>query len=221
MKATEMIDDLLKDPVEFDKKGRAYQLLQHYFRGFSIETLRPLLSHHHDSVRRAAIFIATELGEQVHQIIDDIVPLVHDPDLRIAWDAMESIMLCSTKAKPNYFFVIVRKLEDPSDSLRRLAMRLIARANDVQIENAMKQFDKPGSVNALRTQGLSILSKSKMVDTQAIQAMLDSNILLLRYYGAIASSRYAESNPELLVYASTNDDPDVSRFALEALKTSK
>ena len=118
MRKNKLIGELLRNPVDFDSQGRAYQLLQDYFVGLSVETLSPLLLHQDGCVRRSAIFVASELGGRVQQIIDHIVPLVHDPDPRIAWDAMESVMLCSNGAKVEYFAVIVRELENESGSLK-------------------------------------------------------------------------------------------------------
>lgn len=40
-----LIGELLADPAGFKERGRPYQLLEEYFAGLSVETLRPLLRH--------------------------------------------------------------------------------------------------------------------------------------------------------------------------------
>ena len=41
--ATELIQEMLADPIQFEAEGRANDLLQYYFDGFPLDTLRPLL----------------------------------------------------------------------------------------------------------------------------------------------------------------------------------
>src|SRR5438093_9543278 len=92
----QLINDLLADPADFEARGRGNQLLRCCHPIFLKETLVPLLSHNNVFVRRTAIFVVSELGDRASGIIRDVVPLIHDDDPNIQWDALESVMVCYT-----------------------------------------------------------------------------------------------------------------------------
>lgn len=58
----ELLQELFKDPVQFYEAGRAYALLQVFFSGESVHTLKPLLRSTVPFIQRAGIFVASELG---------------------------------------------------------------------------------------------------------------------------------------------------------------
>ncbi|MES2790543.1 MAG: hypothetical protein V4719_13105 [Planctomycetota bacterium] len=62
-KALQLIRELQSDPVDFENRGRGNELLQFYGEGISLDSLLPLLSHHHVSVRGTAMFVAAEPSE--------------------------------------------------------------------------------------------------------------------------------------------------------------
>ena len=64
---SKLIHELLTDSAKFNEEGRSYQLLKEYFDEFPLETLRPLLSNNDPLVRRAAVWIVSELGEEGHK----------------------------------------------------------------------------------------------------------------------------------------------------------
>jgi hypothetical protein len=51
-----LIGELLADPAAFQERGRAYQLLEEYFAGLPVQTLRPLLQHTDTLVKYAAVW---------------------------------------------------------------------------------------------------------------------------------------------------------------------
>ena len=60
----QLIEAMLADPIAFEEQGRANELLKHYFSGFPLDTLRPLLRSENVAVQRNASFIASELGSR-------------------------------------------------------------------------------------------------------------------------------------------------------------
>jgi hypothetical protein len=208
---------LIKEMLS-DEQGAAYQLLQHYFSGLPIESLTPLLCHKNSYVRKGAMFIASELGEKVQILIDSIAPLVHDLDKHTAWYAMESILLCASGAYSDRFIAVVGELDNNAEPLRRLAMRLISKGNRSQLEGAKRRCEELGDSASIHEECLQTLIDGDRVESNAVRQMLDSNNQLVRFYGAIAANRLRWVYPELLDYAASNTNPDVKRFATEALE---
>lgn len=217
MDGDNLIELLLKNPVDFNARGRGNELLNCYWGGFPIESLRPLLTHRHDEVREAAMFVATELGTKASPLINDIVPLVDDPDPSIAWDAIESVCVCSLGSCARYFTVVVRQLENTSSILRRLAMRLLSRVSEVQIRSAVQYVGELGPSAPLHLQGLLILIPSEIPNENAIRSLLTADSELIQCYGAIGACRYRMPYPMLLQEAVLSTNPNVSEFAKDAL----
>jgi len=214
----QLIGKLLTDPVGFNEQGEAYQLLQEYFHGMPVDTLRPLLSHSDRLVRGAAVFVASELGEKAKSLVHEVAPLIHDPDPNIQWDALESVMVCSTGTDVDQFLSVVQELDNDNDSMRRLAMRLVANADLSQLEMGSKLSRTLGSSAKLHEQGLLVLLKGDSVNESEVTKMLDNPAPLIRKYGAIAAKRWFEKFPKLLEHAALSSDPDISRFSTEALE---
>lgn len=212
-----LIGELLATPEKFYKQGKAYQLLQEYFNGMSIDTLRPLLRHSDKHVRAAAVFVASELGDKVNRLIDEMVLLLGDPDPSIQWDALESVMVCSTGDSIEHFFFVIKELENNHDSICRLAMRLVSNAHLSQLETGFKLNLTFGLSDKLHRQGLLALLKGESITESEITAMLKNAEPLIRKYGAIAAKRLFSTHPHFLELASTNVDSDISRFSAEAL----
>ncbi|MES2789348.1 MAG: hypothetical protein V4719_06980 [Planctomycetota bacterium] len=216
-KALQLIRELLSDPVDFENRGRGNELLQFYGDGISLDSLLPLLSHHHVSVRGTAMFVAAELGVRGRPLVDAIAPLVDDSDSHIAWDAMESIFLCTTDTFMERFVVVVKQLGNSSRPLRHLAMRLISKADLAQLLGARSRCEELGEDALVHAKCLQILIDSESGEGRNVREMLDSNIELVRLYGAIAANRLYRMHPELLEYAASNSNQDVGMFATEAL----
>src|SRR5262245_13637219 len=145
----QLIRELLSDPAEFGKRGKAYLLLQHYLHGLSVDSLRPLLLHRSELVRRSAAYVVSELGEGARSVVREVVPLIHDPDLHTQWYALECVMVCSTETDVDLFVFVIQELENENDSMRRLAMRLVSNASQTQIEIGSKKCRTIGSSGAL------------------------------------------------------------------------
>jgi hypothetical protein len=213
-----LISELLADPARFYKQGKAYQLLQEYFHGLPVDTLQPLLSHSNGNVRGAAVFVASELGDKAKSLIQEIALLINDPDKKIQWDALESVMVCSTGTNVETFLFVIKELENNDDSLRRLAMRLVSNADPSQLEAGFKLSHTLSPSGKLHKQGLSVLLKGNSITESEITLMLKNPEHLIRIYGAIAAKRSFGHHPKFLELAASSLDSDISRFSAEALE---
>jgi hypothetical protein len=207
-----LINDLLVDPSKFDEDGRAYALLQSYFTGLPLDTLRPLLRSEDVFVQRAASFIASELGRRASSLVDDIVPLVTSTDRNVQWYAMEALAVCSEGEHVGKFAYLVRMLESADGALRRLAMRLMANADVSQIEATRRFLETCGGSRQAHQQALLTLVAGSRVDPLVVTTMMKDADAVVRRYGAIAARRLVREYPNLMLEARASDDPDLRNF---------
>ncbi|XXT17244.1 hypothetical protein WME94_44165 [Sorangium sp. So ce429] len=208
----QLIDDLLTDPQRFDEDGRAYALLQRYFAGLPLDTLRPLLRSDNVFVQRTASFIASELGSKISSVIDDVVPLVNSSDMHVQWYAMEALTVCARGEHVEKFAHVVEMLENPESPLRRLAMRLVANAELPQLEAARRHFEFAGQRHGKHQQGLLALIAGNRIGPAVIVAMLGDGDALVRRYGAIAARRLMREYPDLISHVRSTEDPELHNF---------
>ena len=215
----QLVDELLTDSARFDEEGKGYELLQEYFEGFPLHTLRALLSNEDHMVKRAAIWIVAELGEAGNELINDVIPLLNYEDKYIKYYALESIMVFSSSVNFARFEHIVYKLHDDDPAIHQLAMFLISNANESQLEAALQSITADKPYANTHKFGLNTLLHADLIDEEAFRRMIDDNNVLTKKYGAIASKRLFKKNPNLIKYASSSDDSDVKEFFNELLNT--
>ena len=148
--AEKLISQMFADPQRFDEEGKAHDLLQSYFAGYPVETLRPMLRSGDMYLQRGASFIASELGANATVLIDDIVPLVDATDGHTQWYAMEVLAVCSKGPFAEKFLPVVRMLDSRNPALRGLAERLLARADSSQLDAARRYFENRGQFDEAR-----------------------------------------------------------------------
>jgi len=211
-KAEQLIRDLLADPEGFDAKGRGYDLLQAYFAGLPLETLRPLLRSQVPLVRRAAAFVASELGSQACSLLDDVIPLLASGNRHLQYHAMEVLAVCSEGERAEAFVQVVRELESDDDVLRALAMRLVSNADLSQLEAARRRLNPSDPRQRKHEQALVTLMAAGRVEPAVVAAMIGDVQPLVRRYGAIAAKRLFRELPHLFTMVGASDDADLQRF---------
>jgi hypothetical protein len=217
----QLIRDLLADPRKFDSDGRAYDLLQAYFSGLPLETLRPLLKNDEALVQRAAVFVASELGSQARDLVDDVIPLVQANDRYLQYHAMEIIAVCCEGELSGNFVHVVRALESQDDVLRALAMLLVSNANTSQLEAARQYFDAAGSNHRTHASGLHALVQAHRLDPAIVASMMQDADPLTRRYGAIAARRLLPEFPYLFTAAESSNDLAVREFYRDVVGVQK
>lgn len=208
----QLVSDLMADPRKFDSDGRAHDLLQVYFAGFPLQTLRSLLRHDDELVQRAAVFIASELGHESRDVVDDVIPLIHSKDRYLQYHAMEVVAVGGKGDQAATFAHVARALENQDDVLRALAMRLVSRADVSQLEAAGRSFEAPDSHHRTHAYGLHVLVAGHRVEPAVVGAMMHDADPLNRRYGAIAAKRLLREVPQLTTEAKASDDADVRRL---------
>jgi HEAT repeat protein len=206
--AKELIQDLLAEPSRFADAGRAHELLQAYFKGAPVDTLRPLLRSEDLRIRRAAAFVVSELGRQASPVLDDVTSLMNSGDRYLIFHAMESITVCATGEGAAEFLHVVMKLEDPDAVLRSLAMFLMSNADASQLGAAYDLMKGEPSDHQL---GLELLMEPSATD-ESILALIASDKPLRRRYGAVAAARSYEKSPRLIETAAVSEDDDIGSF---------
>jgi hypothetical protein len=210
---TELLEELLRNPLKFEEQGRAYQLLQEYFKGYPLDTLIPLLSSSDVLVTRAAIWIASELGDDATDLIDYIIPLTRFDDRYIKYHAIECIMVCSTDKYADEFIHVVCQLHDNDSVIRLLTMRLVANGINIQFKAALDKLGSDDPFSTIHMYGLKVLLEGNAIENKTVLQMIDDDRLLIKRYGAIASQRLFDKYPDLIKYAALSADPDLAAFA--------
>jgi len=215
-----LVSELLANPLKFTEQGNAYQLLQAYFDGYSLETLSPLLTNQNVMVQRAAVWVASELGKQACSLIHDVIPLIDSHDRNIKYHALECAIVCASGANVKEFVHVVRSLQSEDDVIRRLAMRLMSNADRAQLEGLLSS-DAISTLGSVHARGLLQLSRPVPVEPKDVLQLIESPDPLDRKYGAIAAKRFLKSFPQLIVAAAASSDLEVQRFAREELESRK
>lgn len=213
--AKKLIRDLQSNPKQFEDQGKANQLLKEYFKGFPIDTLRPLLTSRDQNIRRAAIWIASELGSQGSSLLPEVITLLEDGDPFIQYNALESIMACAKGDYVNKFVYILYSLESGNDLIRQLAMRLASNASQEQIEAATVFLEAQNKVGMSYLLGLRVLKD--LDHNGAMRLIEDRQSALLRKFGAITGKKLFTKSPEIVKCGLTNADPDISKFCRDIL----
>jgi hypothetical protein len=208
----QLIAELLSDPVTFAEKGRAYALLQAYFGGLPVESLRPLLRSVNELVQRAAGFVASELGRQAQPLVDDVVPLLRSSDRHVQYYAMEVLVVCCKDEHAEKFLHLAKMLDSADDVLRGLAMRLVSRAEVSQFEASLRALGSADLSSESHKIGLRTLAAGDRVEAASVATMLKSEDPLVRRYGAIAAKRVMQRFPSLIATATASQDPELRKF---------
>lgn len=206
-----LIAELLAHPQRFVEQGQPYALLQEYFAGFSLDSLRELLRANDPWIQRAAGFVASELGREARGLEADVIGLLSSSDLHAQNYAMEVLSVLAEGANADAFAHVVRKLESPHPGIRHQAMALVASAAPAQLEGAASVFQRPSTREARHERGLMALTRESP-DLNETAAMLRDPDRLICQYGAIAARRTSLSLEQLGVDVGSIADPESIQF---------
>jgi hypothetical protein len=183
-----LIGELLNDPQRFDEAGRAYELLQVYFSGLPVDTLRPLLQSDNIWTQRTAAFVAAELGRESRPLIYDVVPLLKSRDRHVQDYAMQVLTVCCDGEYAEVFGHVVQKLESDDEGLRLQAMDLVGNADVAQLEAAARFLANQPS-GETHQRGLRALATAELAAPEVIKALEEDRDPLVQRYGSIAAKR--------------------------------
>ncbi len=214
----QLIQELLANPTRFYDGGKTYELLQVYFGGFPLATLRPLLADSETVVKRAAVWVTSELGDDGRSLIQDVIPLIRDDDRFIQYYALEIVAVCSVGEDVDEFVHVVRSMQDHDQVIRVLAMRLVSNAAVSQLKAATRLLRSNEPSELLHERGLSDLLRRDLLDPQEVLQMIDDRDPLVRKYGAIAAKGLFYKAPEVMATAASCADPDIRNFIQQIVR---
>lgn len=210
LKGEELISELLSDPQAFANQAKPDLLLQEYFRGFPLDTLRPLIYSDNLYVKSAASYMLSELGKQGRELVVDTVKLLNEESAVVRFSAIESIMTCATGELANYFVYVVQALEDEHLGIRVQVMKLVYNASTEQLLAAYNWY--AGEDALIHKKGLDALLKVDSLSERDIYVLLDEDNALGRKYGAIALKKIYQKFPGLNDKVLTSDDVELKKF---------
>ena len=198
-KGYQLIEDLKSNPIAFSKFGKSYDLLQEYFGGLSLETLIPLLQSDDLAIQRPTIWVISELAGNGCSLLPYVLRLVDSADDYIRYYALECILLCAKGRYIKEFVHLIRSVDDDSSSIKILAMKLLANAEDIQLRTGLELVVEYQIENyQIHWLGLSSLLNHDQLEDHAIIDMLNSKIPLTQQYGVMVAGRRYENSPEFL-----------------------
>ncbi|MEZ4234512.1 MAG: hypothetical protein R3B89_35400 [Polyangiaceae bacterium] len=208
-----LVFELLANPARFIEQGRSYALLQEYFGGEPIDSLRPLLAHEDANVQRAATFVASELGVAAAPLVRDVAPLLLSSDPHVLYQTMDVLMVCAIGRDASEFVHLVRMMTSSHAFLRRRAMFLVGNAARDQLVAAMGRLESHVADDRVHLEGLTALGRAEQLSATELLEWIRGDCPLLRRYGVLAVEKAHERSPSLLLAAQECDDPDVREFA--------
>lgn len=207
----ELLRELAADPRRFVERGRSHDLLQLYFDGLSVETLRPFVVSDDEHIRRSVAFILSELGARARPLVADVGTLLASSVPRVRADAMDVLTVCSVGEHAQLFAHVVRGLDDADPAFRAHAMDLVANADASQLDAARRTFEASSGDHP----HVSLLERlvGAEIAPASVSQMLRAPGALERRYGAIAAARVARRAPAFLDEAAASEDEGVRAFA--------
>jgi hypothetical protein len=210
--ATEMIDELLDNPQKFNDDGRAYQLLQLYFRGAPIDTLRPLLAHEEPLVRRAALFVTSELGSAAGALSEVVAVLIGSGDRYESYHSIEIVSVCARDERVYLFAHVVKALGHNDPVIRSLAVRMILRAEESQLSGALQALLVAGNGSELYPRGLAMLLEVDERSTEEVASWVRAEESVARTFGVLAVCRRSVRDDGLVELVSTSADVKLREY---------
>lgn len=121
MKGDALLAELLRDPEGFHAAGRTYALLQEFLDGFPLKEIEPLLSSANVNVRRAGIWLASEMGRKADPLAAQAAKLFADEDPYIRYYVLDLLVLFPDHAAPGAIEAL-RKDPDPGVQARAIEL---------------------------------------------------------------------------------------------------
>jgi hypothetical protein len=216
-RAQKLIDHLLSHPDSCESDGVAYELLNEYFRGSPIETLRVLLSSSDDRLVGEATWIASELPELGKPLLKDVRGLLGHQSKKVRFWAVLCVLLWADSSNGCELASAIPLVDDIEKGVRWQAMGFLSMTSREQLQAALAQL-RAENANSPYICELGWLLGPEGGDPVQITAALQDPDSRRRKFGAAAAFRIAKTAIEPLRYAASADDPEIAQFAGDMLK---
>jgi hypothetical protein len=213
--AKHLIERIASAP-QHDRVGiLSNELLREFQRGYPLEDLRQLLSSDDEDLLAVAVWIVSELGIESRPLLADVVHLLAHPLKRIRFWTLDCLYWTLPQNGCDLAEAF-RLFDDPEAGIRWKVLDILSRISREQIEAAYLCLEARRSESS-HLLGLRWLLSSEALAPDSIGSALRSADPIVRKYGLVAAVRLRKEHPDPLIYASTVDDVDVSKFASDLL----
>lgn len=206
-------DQLLERICDGGNDAAANRLLNEFFRGYPIENLRRLLCSRDDGAVKAGSWIASELGERVAPLLDDLVELLQHPLRYVRFFVIDAILCGATSGCGEAIAKTVLLIRDSDDAVRWKALRFLSNATADQLRESLPYLSESDVSKLIRW----LLSSVAGADTRGIIARIKDDDDLCRLIATAAAARMGPRDSVPLQHAAASPDPEVSSFAKEEL----
>lgn len=213
----EILQLLLSSTDEHDG-ALASDLLVDLGRTVPLESLRLLLTSPNARTRAAGAFLATFQNQNISSMVSELAALLGDSNSRTRFDAVESILRCSTRDHGEYLAQALFALDDEHDAVRMGAVQFVRFARDWQLRLARQHAAllKPQTAFSV----ISDISEQWRDDVSAmIRKMLDHSEPVVRRYGLGLAGRARLVVVDAFVeWARASADPEISKLAASCIE---
>lgn len=183
-----------------------------------LESLRLLLTSANPRARATGAFLATFQNQNISSMVGDLAALLKHGNPRTRFDAVESILRCSTRRDGDHLAQALFALADKHKGVRMGAIEFVRYAKDWQLKLARQR------AAALRPQTpfsvIAEISGQWRNDASGlIRAMLDHAEPVVRRYGLGLAGRARLVVVDAYVeWAQASADPEISKLARDCVK---
>lgn len=214
-RAEELVHELVSDPKGRKSARRVQQLLEEYYRGVPLDSLRMLIHSQDETLQGDAAWIGSELPYSGRELLNDMTKLLSSGGRRARFYAIECIQLWSlpaVDAGPLSRAIGLVMDEDPA--VRWKALCFLATADLEQLKAAARFLGEHES-DCPYLASLRWLSQQ---ETSASQVMdrIGSDDLYERRFAVVAAARLKDR--ELIALATKSADVEAAQFAKDMLE---
>ena len=221
-----MIEALLDPEAEVEHVSKLiWDAYSHFYQGFPIENLRPLLTSTSEKVLCRGAFLANELGWRARALTPEIAALMDCPNPVIRFDAIGALRGCTTSQDGEILGKLFQHLEDSDKGVRWRMVDFIRLARSKQLAAAIRNAasQRPDTIYAEISETLRWSMRVTEAELRRMAGHLDPAVRLFAAGMAlrprsIIDEKFAEivletGDPELCDFVS-------SAFQLHAIPTS-
>jgi len=192
----------------------ANELLSRFRAGYPVRNLARLIHSGDDDTVKIGAWLVSELGIRAAPILDEVDFLLSHPVRDARYYGVEAALVAAPADRGDLIAKAVCLVDDPDDAVRRLAVRLLARATAQQLTGALPHLPDPvRSLTEWLLSGGSDPAHSPQILTRIGDPDQD-----VRIFAAAAAARVADRDKQALEGAARSADPDIRVFAERELK---
>lgn len=206
----ELIDLICSRSLGEEETGQAAnELLGEFRAGYPVRKLARLIHSDDDETVKIGAWLVSELGILAAPILDEVDFLLSHPVRDARYYGIEAVLVAAPAERGALIAKAVSLIDDPDEAVRRLAVRLLARATPKQLTGALPHLPDPV---AHLTRWL-IGEGSDPARSPQILTRLGDPDREVRIFAAAAAARVVDRDQRALEGAARCGDSDIRIFA--------